>query len=121
MTLSYVALVRLRVNYLDGDNALLARTILEEALRHPENRAPPDERHLVRDSGVSVAPSYRAGDLVWSAGVFTAPQHHDPHGLEHPDPAPSVGIGRVYTAKEGQVAHKPSALRAYLIIPISMP
>lgn len=57
--------MRLRVNYLDGDNALLARTILEEALGYPENRAPPEvERYLVRDSGVSVVRSYRAGELV---------------------------------------------------------
>lgn len=48
--------------------------------------------------------------------MLPAPQHLDPLGLKHPDPARSVGIWRVYTVRGGglavQIARRLSALQA---------
>lgn len=100
----YWALVHLRLADLDADNRLLSQVVLEAALSTPDRQVPAStEAYLVRESGVSAAQVYVAGDLTWEGGLLEAGYPMDPEGLLEDVGTRTVGSWRVHTRSQGEV------------------
>lgn len=119
LSVTYWALVRLRLADLDEDNRFLSEMIAEATLTAPTYDVPPAaESYLVRSNGVSAAQVYEQGQLIWQGRVLGAPQPLDAQGLREGRGARTVGLWRVYTLAQGeltvQVGRRLTALQATL-------
>ena len=103
ISITYLAIVGLRLSDMDRESRLLAEVILDAAAFRPEGtiRIPPViETYLTDENGANAAQAYLDGQLAWEGGVINAPRPLDPAGLVEGRGERSVGGWRVYTTQD---------------------
>ena len=103
ISITYWAILGLRLSDMDRESRLLAEVILDAAILRPEGtiRVPPViETYLTDENGANAAQAYIDGQLAWEGGVLNAPRPLDPEGLVEGSGERSVGGWRVFTTRD---------------------